>query len=149
MASLAAAVLIFLAGFALGARTITDESVPVAASPVDRQYVLFLYEGPEFQAAPLNDPSQVVREYSGWAEQIFDAGHFVGGERLALDGWVLGRSDAGLQVDRRLAVAPEGAVAGFFVIDAATDEEALAIAESHPHLRRGGHIAVRAVAPIF
>ncbi len=142
VSALVASVLIFLTGFTLGAQT--DRS---AVAPSGRQYVLFLYEEAGFEKAPPDDPDQRVREYGQWVTEIRETGHFAGGERLADYGWVLAGSDDGIGVDQRLLEAPEGVVSGYFLINAASDDDALAIAESHPHLRRGGRIALRAIDP--
>ena len=142
--AVAASVVMFIAGYAFGARTDRD----TVSLPLERQYVLLLYETAEFDMAPTEDPNQVVREYSRWAEEIFDRGIYAGGERLAEYGFVLAGSEDGIDVDARLLEAPEGILGGYFVIYAVDDEDALDIARTHPHLRRGGAIAVRAIDPV-
>jgi hypothetical protein len=133
LALLAAAAAFFALGVAIGTRT-TRLPSPSHALP---HYVLFL-EGPGEPAPDLE--MQRVREYKLWARHVARGGHLVGGEKL--------RPEA-----LRLPVGVSGsfggeAIRGFFVIAARDDGEALEIARGCPHLRYGGRIIVRRIAPV-
>jgi len=126
--AIAASLLLFVGGFVLGRRPAPH---PAAGLP---QYTLLLYEGPGFNAAGVED-TQLVREYSSWAKELAGRGRLVAGEKLSIQRWTLGADSA--------APGP----AGFFVIAARDEREALAIARSCPHLRYGGTVSVRPIEP--
>jgi hypothetical protein len=132
--ALAAGLLLFVGGFALGRRPTTP-----AAAELPR-YTLLLYEGPEFNAAGTAE-TELVREYSAWAGELAGRGRLVAGEKLGAQEWTLGRSAA------NPTSAPASAPAGFFVIAARDDDEALAIARTCPHLRHGGTVSLRPIDP--
>ncbi|HEX2449847.1 MAG TPA: hypothetical protein VHJ69_01830 [Gemmatimonadales bacterium] len=129
-AALAAGLLLFIGGFALGRHPATAETAG------RRQYTLLLYEGPGFNPAGVREPA-LVREYTAWAGALAGRGQLVGGEKLGANEWTLGADPAG----------PFRRPAGFFVIAARDDAEALAIARTCPHLRHGGTISVRPIEP--
>jgi len=102
------------------------------------RYVLFL-EGPGEPAA--DEEARRVQEYKLWARQVAAEGHLVSGEKLAPEAIRLGISDG----------VPAGgaeSVRGYFVIAARDEREALEIARGCPHLRHGGWIVVRPIAPV-
>ncbi len=120
----AALVLAFLGGWMAGGRT---------GAPVEpgNRYVLLLYAGS--QRSP--GPDDHVQAYRDWARDLRGKGRFVSGERLA---------------PRRISpesATEDEALEGYFVIEANSDREALAIAESHPHARSGGRVVVRRIEP--
>jgi hypothetical protein len=128
--AIAAGFLLFIGGFAMGRR-------PAAASVTgSTQYTLLLYEGPGFNAAGATEP-ELVKEYSAWAGELAGRGQLVSGEKLGSQAWTLGAEGAAA------ALAPTG----FFVIAARSEDEALAIARSCPHLRHGGTVSVRPIEP--
>ena len=126
-AAIAAGLLLFVGGFTLG-------RAPRPAPDLPR-YTLLLYEGPEFNRAGTRE-SELVAEYGGWARELAGRGRLVAGEKLSAQGWALGSAAA----DRRDP-------SGFFIIAARSDEEALSIAQSCPHLRHGGTVSLRAIDP--
>ncbi|HET8623558.1 MAG TPA: hypothetical protein VFM14_08345 [Gemmatimonadales bacterium] len=125
--AIAAGLLLFVGGMAVGRRP-----APGPAQGL-RQYTLLLYEGPEFNAGGVSEPA-LVREYSGWAASLAGKNRLVAGEKLDPKAWTLGAGSP----------APAGPT-GFFVIAAAGDDEALAIARTCPHLRHGGTVLVRPI----
>lgn len=123
----AAAILIFVTGFATGRVALPTE--PSA------DFVLLLRES---IARPL-DPDgagsdALVEEYARWAREGRRAGFVVAGERL-VDGI------------RRVGPDPSAAgsemITGYFLIRAGAFEEALAVARDCPHAKHGGAIEVR------
>ena len=129
---MAGAVALFAAGVLAGARTQTART-PSGSLP---RYVLFLEGSGE---PPAEEETRRVQEYKLWARGLAGSGHLVSGEKLFSGSTRLGE-DGG----------PSGgaSVRGFFVISAADDAEALAIARGCPHLRYGGSIVVRKIAPV-
>ena len=124
---LAAAVVIFAAGAASGAFWSTDR--PVA--PGQPRFLLLLHGGTDVSPA---EEAEAALAYRDWAIGLRAEGRFVSGERLAAAAAVVPEG-------RR----PEEAAQGFFVVSAADLEEAMQLAQSAPHVARGGTIVVRPI----
>jgi hypothetical protein len=129
---LAGAAALFAAGVLAGARAQT------ARTPSDGlpRYVLFL----EGTGEPsVEEEARRVHEYKSWARGLAAAGHLVAGEKL---------SDGATRLGEGGGPSGGDSVRGFFVIAAADDAQALEIARGCPHLRYGGRIVVRKIAPV-
>jgi len=141
--SAAAIVVAFGTGVALGRRLSTPPTAP-ASQP---QFVLFLYQTATSLATP-EDGDDRVAEYRAWARTAREAGRLVTGEKLSDRGVLLwGVGPAG-RVEHRLVESQDGVLSGYFVIQAASFDEALDVARSCPHLRHGGRIALRPIDPV-
>jgi hypothetical protein len=114
----AAALAIFAAGLALGR---TSAAPAVVAPGVASAPFLFLLEGGPVAATPAEE-TRTVEEYRAWAVKLRDDGRAVSGERLT-------------------------DVRGFFVISAASLDEANQLARASPHARRGGRVIVHPITP--
>ena len=121
-------------GVAIGARA-SGSRPSVASLP---RYVLFL-EGTD-NLSP-EEESRRVEEYKSWARRVAGEGHLVSGEKLRPEVLRLGNSPGS-------AANGGESVRGYFVIVARNNREALEIARSCPHLRHGGWIVVRPIAPV-
>lgn len=138
---------------ALGALWMTsDGRGPAApagapAEPAGSTYALLLLSGPgEFEITAAEE-AQRVQEYSGWAGELAQAGRLLAGEKLADEGRLLSVADPETAVRLVPEGRGDGVLAGFFLIRAADDEEAVRIAAGCPHLRYGGQVEVRRIEP--
>jgi hypothetical protein len=134
---LVAAAIVFVAG-AIAGRTWRSPQMPPPSAP---RFVLLLYDGAS--AAGGAHESARVEEYRRWARALAESGRSVSGEKLG---------DAGRQLDPGLAgalspSADGSALRGFFIISAASTDDAVAVARTSPHLRHGGRIVVRPIDP--
>jgi len=138
--ALAASILLFLGGLAVGRRT--GPAAPPAAAT---QFALLLYEGPEYRLAAAGEQDDRVREYGEWAGLRAERGELVAGEKLRED------PDVVIGVNGTVTTAPPAAgetrLAGFFIIRAADRRSALEIAQTCPHVRYGGSIVIREIEP--
>jgi hypothetical protein len=104
------------------------------------RYALLLREDSSFEVPPQGEAA-LVAEYGQWARELRRGQKLVLGEEL----------DAGVSLilpPGQTSAAREAApVSGLFIIVAATDAEAAAIARSCPHLRHGGSIELRRIPP--
>jgi hypothetical protein len=134
----AAAVALFAAGLVLGLRlggAAGREAAPGAG------FLLLLYEGPGYVPAP--DGGGRREEYGAWARAR--RGRIAGGEELAREPRRL-LARLGGRIEEEDAVSPpSGAIAGFFLVRAATLDEALGLARECPHLDHGGTVGVFAI----
>ena len=138
--TIAAGLAASLAAFGAGwwARSAVPGAAPGASASADR-YVLLLHDTGRVLAAA--EEERLVAEYAGWAADLRTRGVVIGGEKLEDARWLLGPGGS-----REEAGPASGAVAGYFLIEAADPAAALAVAESCPHLRHGGRVELRRIA---
>lgn len=146
----AAAILAFVVGLGVGRRpgaaARPKEPSLVTTPATQTQFALMLFESSDYQApAAGSGMTDRVSDYSRWARGIAESGRRITGEKLADDGrWC--RMDAGQLVTQAPVQDPiRGALVGYFVLDAASLDEALEIARTCPHLKYGGSAEVRAI----
>ena len=100
------------------------------------QYMLLLHQVPNYNAdLPREQMMEVVKRYMAWADGLRQKGRMVGGEKLTASG---GRH---IKVEVGKPVASDGpyaeakdVIGGYFVIEAADQAEAEAIARDCPHM---------------
>lgn len=134
-AFIGAAAALFGAGLLAGRRP--GASSGVQSSP---RFVLFLSKLPGETEA--GEPERVA-EYKSWAAGLRGKGRLISGEKLRPEARELG---SGRKDDSPAAASEE--VSGFFVLEARDLDAALALARTCPHLRHGGRITVRQIAPV-
>jgi len=136
-AGLAASLLMFGAGLALGRRP------PAGLPESGSRYVMLLYEGPAYVPPPRGHEMDRVREYASWARTTRTQGEVLSGEKLT--------DEVGTVVGREAGVSPSGPpttrLAGFFVIGATDRRAALELARTCPHVHYGGTVVLRAIEP--
>jgi hypothetical protein len=134
---LVAAAIVFLVG-AITGRMWPSPQTPPPSTP---RFVLLLYDG---AIAPGHAHEAArVEEYRRWVRALAESGRSVSGEKLG---------PSAQQLDPGLAGAPTpsadgSALRGFFIISAASPDDAVAVARTSPHLRHGGRIVVRPIDP--
>jgi hypothetical protein len=131
----AAAVLIFVAGIAVG-RARSQPQHSAGAPSGTPKYALILYGGFEGDTGTAHTARE--QEYGNWARSLSGDAKFVGGEEL-------GRFVGEYTAQSELSAPTTGRVAGFFLIDASSDAIAQRIAKDCPHLKYGGRVLVQAV----
>ncbi len=105
-------------------------------------YVLLLHEPPEFERPETpEEHAAIVERYARWARDL--GPRCTGGDELADGGYELRGGADGVAIEERSA-GPEP-VGGYFLLETAGAQEALALARTCPHLERGGWIEVRRV----
>lgn len=111
------------------------------------KFMLMLFDNPAQDVnLSAEQMQQVVAEYKQWAEQMARQGKLVGGDKLAEHGGRVLRSAAGklMITDGPFAEAKE-VLGGYFVINAASLDEAVEISKTCPHVKYGSSIQVRKV----
>lgn len=113
------------------------------------EYLLLLHERPaDFAGFGPEDFEKIIGEYIAWRHKLEAEGKFAGGQKLRDEG---GRHLAGWDGDFRITDGPyaeaKEVIGGFFTINAADYDEAVAISKDCPHLKYGGRIEVREIEP--
>lgn len=127
---LRAAAVLTLMGAAAAAGWIARGSASATHDHASR-FVLLLYGDATGHASA----GEAVAEYRGWARDLAGTGAVVSGERLANEAIVVG------------APLEANLVRGYFIVQASDERRAVEIARTHPHVKRGGTIVVRRIAP--
>jgi hypothetical protein len=111
------------------------------------QYLLLLHETPadSAQISPA-EMKELVAAYQAWAGNMAQRGLLAGGEKLTDDGGRRLRLEAGrpLASDGPYAEAHD-VIGGYFLINAADDAAAEALAAECPHLRGRQWIEIRRI----
>jgi hypothetical protein len=137
MGAVAAGLVLLAAGYVLGRSVPRPRTTPSAP-----RFALFLLRGEERLPERPEEEAGRVAEYRAWARGLASAGRLVTGEKLEDLGQRLGA------VPAANATAPEEEIRGFFIISATDFEDALVVARGCPHLRHGGEILLRPIAPV-
>ena len=124
----AAGIVLFIGGVRWGQNS--------QGSEASYRFALFLLEDSTFLGTRTVGHDSLVAEYSAWAGSLARAGQLDLGEELDHRAWSLGNAASD---------SPAGRITGLFVLSAPSEEAALAIARSCPHLRYGGGIVVRPI----
>ncbi len=114
------------------------------------QYLLLLHERPgSYAAVGPAEMQEIVARYSAWAADMAARGHLVGGDKLTDDGGRQLRLVDGrpLASDGPYAEAQD-VIGGTFMLKAASDAEAEALAATCPHLSGSNWIEIRRIDPM-
>lgn len=101
----------------------------------EETYVLLLHEDERFSPG---DPRKMFEEYSNWMANAQADGIGIDGQELAPQAVVVSQGN--------LTPRDENAnnrVTGYFIVEAASMEEAVSIAQNNPHIKYGGSIEVK------
>lgn len=132
-----------------GVPTIPWPLHPLESEPDMQTYLLLLHETPADSAAI--SPAQmedIIRRHQAWAQSLAERGLLAGGEKLTDDGGRQLRLQGGKPVasDGPYAEAHD-VIGGFYLLKAADDAGAEALARECPHLEGRQWIELRRVEP--
>jgi hypothetical protein len=109
--------------------------------------MLLLHENPtEFAELTRKQMATVIAEYQAWGQRLAAEGRLVSSHKLTDEGGrhIVKRGSEFLVTDGPFAEAKE-VLGGYYVVNAASYDEAVEIAKTGPHLRYNGRIEVRKV----
>lgn len=102
------------------------------------QFMLLLYDNPtDWQKVSPEEMQKALEKYYAWTRKPF----VVDSKRLAGDAGKVVRG-AGRATDGPYSEAKE-VLGGYYTIEAASYDEAVARAQDHPHLEYGGVLVIR------
>jgi hypothetical protein len=138
---LAAGLALLVVGFWLGRWQAQRSSSgrPMPHMPPTPSYILLLHQDASYRWGP--GRMALMAEEDRWARGLEKKAELIEGEALTDGGHVV-TSDR--TVER---LAPGDYVSGFFLLSVGSDERALAIARSSPHLAHGGRVELRKIWP--
>ena len=130
-ASIAALVLFFFGGIYYGKAT---AGTGVQIEPT-KGYILLLHEDEGFNPG---DPMAMFEEYKTWMENTYGRGVKIDGQEL--------KNEATLVTSEKQTALLESEVnrtTGYFILEANSYEEAVAVAMENPHVKYGGTVEVK------
>lgn len=103
------------------------------------KYILLLHENPaDFADLSPDEMQRIIEKYSAWGRALGEAGKMHSGMKLGDNGgWHLRKHSEVVTVTDGPYAEAKDVVGGFYVVEAADDAEAQAIAASCPHASRG------------
>jgi hypothetical protein len=129
--STAAAILMLVLGIGIGRWW--PRPARFDAPPVSTSRFLFLLS----DADTSGDDGARAEAYRRWAVTQRQSGRQISGERLGDSGFAV--------MNESVAAVARADVQGYFVVSAATMDDAIAVARSSPHVQSGGTIIVRPI----
>ena len=111
------------------------------------QFMLLLHEDPkEFAGLGQAEFMGVIQQYQAWGQKMASEGKLVGRNKLKDEGGrhVVARGNEVLVTDGPFAEAKE-VLGGYYIVNAASYDEAVEIAKTGPHLKYHGRIEIRQV----
>ena len=129
VAAIAASVLLFLGGMYFG------KSNSINIEPT-LGYMLLLHENQEFQPG---DAMEMFEEYSAWMNNTFKRGVKITGQELQNDAAIISNKFPVKYLDG----SQDSRTTGYFILEAQSLEDALAVAQENPHVKYGGTVEVK------
>ena len=111
------------------------------------KYMLLLHDHPAaFADVSPNDMQKVVEKYIAWGKKLREAGVMKGGDKLTDEpGKLMRRKDNQVRVTDGPFSESKELLGGYYMIEAASYEQAVDYARDCPQLDYGGTIEVRQV----
>ncbi|HET7321604.1 MAG TPA: YciI family protein [Longimicrobiaceae bacterium] len=108
--------------------------------------LVFRESTPErYEAMTADERRAALDRWNGWCDDLVARGKLLGGNTLAPEGHLVSAARATRPVDGPFAEAKE-LIGGYFLLSAASTEEATAIARECPNLPFGMEVEIRPIA---
>jgi hypothetical protein len=111
------------------------------------QFLLALYDNPaDWVTLSPEEIQKAIEKYRAWSEKLRASGKLAGSNKLRdQSGRVMRGAGGRLRVTDGPFSETKEVLGGYFLIDAADYDEAVALCRDHPHLAYGGTIEVREI----
>lgn len=131
LATIAAAVILFLAGNYFGKKSINQTIINPSMG-----YMLILHEDNQFMPG---NPNEMYQEYAAWMQNTFKKGVNIIGQELKNETIFINSNKDETYKDESL----QNRTTGYFILEAESLETVLEIAKSNPHIKYGGSIEIK------
>jgi hypothetical protein len=111
------------------------------------QFMLLIRGGQDAAGSQTMTPEQVqqaLQQYFAWSDTLQREGRLIGAEELASGGKTVRMQGGQIVVDGPYAETKD-AIGGYYLIEAADEDEAAEIAKGCPTLNYGGFVQVRGI----
>lgn len=130
-ASIAALVLFFLGGMYFE----KSSAAHIVEIEPTKGYILLLHEDENFRPG---DPMAMFEEYKTWMETTFGRGVKIDGQELKNEATLVTRETQTPLLENEVE-----RTTGYFILEASSYEEAVAVAMENPHVKYGGTVEVK------
>jgi len=113
-----------------------------AAAAQGEQFMLLMFSRKAPAGARPAEPA-IISEYRDWARARQAEGRLVGADKLSAVTRVVTRHEGQTSIAK--SAETDRALGGYFTITARHVDEAVEIAQTHPHLKYGGEVEVRPI----
>ena len=109
------------------------------------QFMLFIRNGEEPNELSPEQIQQAIQRFSAWARKLREQGKLVAAEKLKdNEGLLLRTRNGQIVVDGPFAETKE-TIGGYFIVEAATLDEAVELTKECPALSNGGIVELREI----
>ncbi len=130
--AIAASILLFLGGAWYGKSSTSQISI----TP-EMGYMLLLHEDERFTPG---EPMEMFQEYAAWMENTFARGVKITGQELVNEAVLIRKGTPNVSQGDEAEVR----TTGYFILEAKSLDEAIAVAQDNPHVKYGGTVEVKA-----
>ena len=105
---------------------------------------MLLIRGGDYEEMSPEESQKVVEKFIAWAGKLREAGHFKAGDELQANGRIVAARNG--SVTDGPFIETKDAVGGYFLIEAADYDEAVALTRECPNLEYNGSIEIRQIS---
>ena len=109
---------------------------------------MLIFHGGFYDSLSPEEAQKQTQKWFAWVEKLQKQGKYKSGEPLLPGGKLITQKNGKLVVDGPFAESKE-AVAGYFVVEAATMDEVVQMSNDYPDFHLGGKVEVREVMMIM
>ena len=111
------------------------------------QKYMLIFRGGSYNGLSPEEAQKLTQKWYAWVEKLQKQGKYKSGEPLMPGGKILSKKNGSIEVDGPFAESKES-VGGYFVLEAASLDEAVQISRDYPDFHLGGKVEVREVRKI-
>ena len=105
---------------------------------------MLIFHGGFYEGLSPEEIQKQTQKWFAWVERLQKEGKYKSGEPLLPGGKIVAQKNGKIVVDGPFAESKE-AVAGYFVVEAASLDDAVAMSRDYPDFHLGGRVEVREV----
>ncbi len=110
------------------------------------EYILLFRSSEWHKGLSPDEIQDVITKMYAWYDRLIEEGKAKAGKPLMFEGRIVSKKNGRVSADGPFAESKE-ALAGYFILDAGSLDEAAEIAKEYPALHYGATVEVRPVAP--
>jgi hypothetical protein len=108
---------------------------------------MLIFHGGFYDGLSPDEAQKQMQKWFAWIEKLSKQGTYNSGEPLLPGGKILSHKNGKIVIDGPFVESKE-AVAGYFVVEAASLDEAVEISRDYPDFHLGGRVEVREVMKV-
>jgi len=110
------------------------------------EYMILFINGKKVQRTD-DEKNKRMAEFHIWMDKYSKNGHLKNGFPLRIQGKFFSMENGSMDVDETVH-DDQGSIAGYFILEAENENQAVGIIKECPHISHGGKIELREIAPL-